>query len=112
MLRRVALVRTDFSEQEFVSIIKLTRIGDLGTTLLLLLITTNVIPSSPIHVTLIMEGMHFYEMSVLTKTTLRNIKEDGIIPIQHRENLYLSCYFDVEVYAWKEMFRLPVTLLC
>jgi hypothetical protein len=31
MLRRVALVRTDFSEEFSASIIKVTRIGELGT---------------------------------------------------------------------------------
>jgi hypothetical protein len=33
MLRRVALVRTDFSEERSASIIRVTRIGELGTTL-------------------------------------------------------------------------------
>jgi hypothetical protein len=33
MLRRVALVRTDISEERIASIIKVTRIGELGTTL-------------------------------------------------------------------------------
>jgi hypothetical protein len=33
MLRRVALVRTDVSEKLSVSIIRVTRIGELGTTL-------------------------------------------------------------------------------
>jgi hypothetical protein len=33
LLRRVALVRTDVSEELSVSIIKVTRIGELGTTL-------------------------------------------------------------------------------
>jgi hypothetical protein len=33
MLRRVALVRTDVSEELNVSIIRVTRIGELGTTL-------------------------------------------------------------------------------
>jgi hypothetical protein len=32
MLHRVALVRTDVSEERFVSIIRVTRIGELGTT--------------------------------------------------------------------------------
>jgi hypothetical protein len=31
MLRRVALVRTDVSEEHIVSIIRMTRIGELGT---------------------------------------------------------------------------------
>jgi hypothetical protein len=33
LLRRVALVRTDVSEEHISSIIKVTRIGELGTTL-------------------------------------------------------------------------------
>jgi hypothetical protein len=33
MLRRIALVRTDVSEERSASIIRVTRIGDLGTTL-------------------------------------------------------------------------------
>jgi DNA-binding TFAR19-related protein (PDSD5 family) len=33
MLRRVALVRTDISEELSASIIRMTRIGELGTTL-------------------------------------------------------------------------------
>jgi hypothetical protein len=61
MLRRVALVRTDVSEELCVSIIKVTRIGELGTltvtsNLHRLLVTANV-PSSPILVTLMMEAL-------------------------------------------------------
>jgi hypothetical protein len=33
MLRRVSLVKTDVSEERIVSIIKVTRIGEVGTTL-------------------------------------------------------------------------------
>jgi hypothetical protein len=33
MLRHVAVIRTDFSEESIVSIIRVTRIGELGTTL-------------------------------------------------------------------------------
>jgi hypothetical protein len=33
MLRRVALVKTDVSEERSASLIKVTRIGELGTTL-------------------------------------------------------------------------------
>jgi hypothetical protein len=43
MSRRVALVRTDVSE-EFSASIRVTRIGELGT----MLVTANVFPSSPI----------------------------------------------------------------
>jgi hypothetical protein len=63
MLRRVALVRTDVSEELSASIIRVTRIGELSTTLAIpshsvrrLLVTANVVPSSLILVTLIMEA--------------------------------------------------------
>jgi hypothetical protein len=58
MLHRVALVRTDVSEELTAFFIRVTRIGELGTTLAVtgsvrrLLVTASVIPSSPILVTL------------------------------------------------------------
>jgi hypothetical protein len=57
MLRRVALVRTD------------------------------VVPSSPILVTLMMEAPDSSETSVLTRTTHHNISEDSIVHSYRRENL-------------------------
>jgi hypothetical protein len=53
MLRRVALARTDVSEGRIASIIRVTRIGELGTTLAVTsnrgtLATVNVVPNSPI----------------------------------------------------------------
>jgi hypothetical protein len=72
MLHRVALVRTEF---RIASIIRVTRIGELGTTLvflrsvLLLLVTVNIVPSSWILATLMMEVAPSSETSVLTKTT-------------------------------------------
>jgi hypothetical protein len=54
MLRRVALVRTDVSEELSAPIIRVTRIGDLGTMLSVtknrrtLLVTSNVVPSLPV----------------------------------------------------------------
>jgi hypothetical protein len=41
-----------------------------------LIVMTNVIPSSPILVTLMMEAISSSETSVLTRTTRRNILED------------------------------------
>jgi hypothetical protein len=68
MLRRVALVRTDFSEE---------------------LVMANV-PTSPILVTLVMEALISSETSILTRSTQRNIPEDGTLHSHRRENL--KCY--------------------
>jgi hypothetical protein len=82
MLRRVALVRTDVSEELNVSFIRVTIIGELVTTLAVtsnrrpnvrrLLFRASVIPISTIIVTL-METQISSETSVLTRATRRNI---------------------------------------
>jgi hypothetical protein len=81
MLRRVALVRTDVSEERISSIIRVTRILYYTVFLrsvLLLLVTANV-HSSLILVTLMIEVIRSYETSVLTRVTRRNIPEACIL---------------------------------
>jgi hypothetical protein len=51
------------------------------------LVTANVVLSSPILVTLMLQALSSSETSILSRVTRRNIPEDGILHSHRRENL-------------------------
>jgi hypothetical protein len=120
ILHCVALVRTYVSEEFTASIIRVTKIFELGTlaltsnwsklrkktTVRRLLATANVVPSSPILVTRMMQAISSFETLALTRAAWRNIKEDGILHNHRRENLKTN---RAHIFLY---FRYSTNILC
>jgi hypothetical protein len=107
MLRHVALVRTDVSEDLSASIIKVTKIGELG-----MLVTANVVSSSPILVTLMMEALSSSKTSVLTRATWNNIPEDTIFHVLCCFITLGFVYFSYTNYMFMEVVLIFIKVRC
>jgi hypothetical protein len=77
-------------EERIAIIIKVARIGELGTMCFDCQLQLKLFLSSLILVTLMMEAIHSSETSVPRTTTQHNIPEDGILHSRLRETLNLT----------------------
>jgi hypothetical protein len=68
-----------------------------------LLVTANVIPSSLIPTTQMMEAISSSETSVLTRATRRHMTEDGILHCHSRENL--KSYNEITLQFVRSVFK-------
>jgi hypothetical protein len=117
MLRRIALAKTDVSQEGIASIIRVISIFKLGTTLpvtsnrstltflhsvlrSLVNANANVVPSSQILITVLMEAIRTSETSVLTRATRRTIPEDGILRVSFEITVLFVKYKTVMTELW------------
>jgi hypothetical protein len=120
-------VRAVVLDERRASLIRVTRISEVGKTLALtsnrrtmrrntrssqrasVAIIASVVPSSPILVTLMKEALSSSETSVLTSATWRNIPEDTILHSHRREILRSYILDDIE--EWRILGSYAVWLL-
>jgi hypothetical protein len=88
MLGHVALVRTYVSEVSIASVIRVTRIGELGTALAVTK-PKHAVRCTVILVTLKMVAVRYSETSILKRATWCNIPEKGFLHSHHSENIKL-----------------------
>jgi hypothetical protein len=99
MLRRVALVRTEDSEEFSTSLIRVIRVVEIGT----MLVKTSIVPISSIFLTLMKETLISSESSVLTKATQNNIPEDAIL-------LYIGYFVAIRVQLWPLNYKFKLEI--
>jgi hypothetical protein len=96
----MSVVRTDASEEHVASIFRVEQISELGTLAISsklkhtarnagfnLLVTANVVPSTPIPSNLKMDSILYFGTSFLRRPTRRNAPEDDILHSDSRGNL-------------------------
>jgi hypothetical protein len=73
-------------------------------------VNANVVPSSPILVTLMTEVTHSYETSVHTRATRRHIQEDGVLHSHRRGNLKPYMFKKLSDSSWSYRLKPCINL--